>query len=480
MDAKTHMKPLMKHLITATMTVNGRLLDRMRRVNNIVMKTVIKRVHIFSMMLLMLLVMGGFGTKVAAQPKVLSESSVDWVETQYAPSSSKALAKVVWLPSEHGLKPEEKQIAKQLAALGYAVSVLDVFETFFLPPTSSGLSQIDPKVFSAKLEALRRDKPLIIIASNQSAALAFKALKPMQTRYRTGLGVVLINPNMYTETPEPGKTARYRPIAHSVNFPVYVVQAELSPWRWRLPTLQNILSQGGSDVFLQVLPQIRDRFYFRPDASNKERQYSQTFAEDLHKAILRLAPYLSKERLSPETVTTEATSTPVTPEGQPNKVSATETPLNDLASYTGPQMTGLSLVDLEGQRHSLAAYRGQVVLLNFWASWCPPCVHEMPSMARLKTHFKEQPFEILAANLAETPQAIQAFLQTHPVNFPVLLDPTGSAVKDWKVFAYPSSYVIDKQGVIRYALFGGYEWDNSQAREIITALLEESADPNVP
>jgi peroxiredoxin len=161
------------------------------------------------------------------------------------------------------------------------------------------------------------------------------------------------------------------------------------------------------------------------------------------------------------------------PEEQPKLDEST--PPNDdaLPVYKGEQNRRLVLQDMDGKTINLKDYRGKVVLLNFWASWCPPCVHEMPSMAALKTQLKGQDFEILAANLAEDKAAINAFVKSHPVNFPILLDPKGSAVKEWKVFAYPSSYLIDKKGQIRYALFGGYEWTSPAAMHAIEQLLKE-------
>ncbi|NPA71661.1 MAG: TlpA family protein disulfide reductase, partial [Gammaproteobacteria bacterium] len=88
-------------------------------------------------------------------------------------------------------------------------------------------------------------------------------------------------------------------------------------------------------------------------------------------------------------------------------------------------------------------------------------------------HFKDQSFEILAVNLGEERAEVVKFLETHPVNFPILMDGEGNAVKIWQVFAYPSTYVIDQQGQIRYALFGGTEWDEGHHLDKIAALLQE-------
>ena len=94
-------------------------------------------------------------------------------------------------------------------------------------------------------------------------------------------------------------------------------------------------------------------------------------------------------------------------------------------------------------------------------------------MVALKSHFIAAPFEILAINLAEEKLAIEAFLREHPVNFPILLDPAGQAVKSWRVFAYPSSYLLDKQGRIRYAAFGALDWNAEEVRALILRLIEE-------
>jgi len=150
--------------------------------------------------------------------------------------------------------------------------------------------------------------------------------------------------------------------------------------------------------------------------------------------------------------------------------SASAAQLRELPATPAP---GMILPQLEGDTINLEDLRGRVVLVNFWAVWCPPCRKEMPSMARLAERLADQPFTILGVNIGESPEVIQAFLRQVPVNFPILLDREARYLKSWRVFAFPTSYVLDKQGRFRLGLFGSIEWDDPQAVARIEALLAE-------
>ena len=131
--------------------------------------------------------------------------------------------------------------------------------------------------------------------------------------------------------------------------------------------------------------------------------------------------------------------------------------------------------DMSGASKTLADYRGKVVVLNFWASWCPPCLREMPSMERLRVKMKGQPLEIVALASAEGPDDVKAFLSKMQLGFPILLDADGSNTQRWKVFALPTSFLLDRQGRVRYVLTGPTEWDEGEALKIIETMLAESS-----
>jgi thiol-disulfide isomerase/thioredoxin len=143
----------------------------------------------------------------------------------------------------------------------------------------------------------------------------------------------------------------------------------------------------------------------------------------------------------------------------------------ELKPWTGGSTPGLVLKDLRGTTHSLADYRGKVVLVNFWATWCEPCRDEMPSMQQLKRKLAGRPFEVLAINLAESENKINDFLQRFPLDFTIMLDRNSAARRDWKVKVLPTSFVIAPDGTIRYSVIGDLDWADDFAAAGLLRLV---------
>jgi len=136
----------------------------------------------------------------------------------------------------------------------------------------------------------------------------------------------------------------------------------------------------------------------------------------------------------------------------------------------------LQLKDIDGKTHSLSALRGKVVLVNFWATWCPPCRREMPSMQRLYEKLPHDNFEILAVDIGEDENTVLTFswmLKPAPA-FPLLLDRDSEAMRKWPVQGLPTSFVIDKQGRVALRAVGGRDFDGPAVTAQIKALLGEA------
>jgi thiol-disulfide isomerase/thioredoxin len=143
----------------------------------------------------------------------------------------------------------------------------------------------------------------------------------------------------------------------------------------------------------------------------------------------------------------------------------------ELKPWTGGSAPPLALEDLEGRSHSLDSYRGKVVLINFWATWCEPCREEMPSIERLRHSLDGRPFVVLAVNLAEPRSRIRGYLEKIPLRFTVLLDRDTSAAKAWKARILPATYVVGPDGKIRYSYVGELDWSQEKVRRAIASLL---------
>jgi peroxiredoxin len=132
------------------------------------------------------------------------------------------------------------------------------------------------------------------------------------------------------------------------------------------------------------------------------------------------------------------------------------------------------LNDLNGSEVSLEDYRGKIILMNFWATWCLPCRIEMPSMQKLYTKFKDNGFTILAIDLQEDADSVRSFKDQYQLNFPILLDSDGSVGEYYGVISIPTTYLIDRDGYIIGGAMGARDWAADSAFMLIDQLLQVS------
>ena len=132
-----------------------------------------------------------------------------------------------------------------------------------------------------------------------------------------------------------------------------------------------------------------------------------------------------------------------------------------------------ALVDTDGNLHHLAEYLGKPLIVNFWATWCPPCIEEMPSMNRAWHLVKDQGIAMLAINVGEDEDTVFTFTADYPVDFPLLLDENAKAVQDWGVLGLPTTFVVDPGGNIVYQAVGGRAWDDPVLLDEVRALKSD-------
>ncbi|MDR1142707.1 MAG: TlpA family protein disulfide reductase [Spirochaetaceae bacterium] len=130
-----------------------------------------------------------------------------------------------------------------------------------------------------------------------------------------------------------------------------------------------------------------------------------------------------------------------------------------------------SLALLNGGRAELSAYKGKVVLLNFWATWCPPCRAEMPSMETVYKRFKDQGLEILAVDCAEEKAAVERFMEKNKYSYPVLLDTDGTVSSLYGIEAIPTTFILNREGKIITRIVGSLRWNDPKIIAAIEAAL---------
>jgi thiol-disulfide isomerase/thioredoxin len=132
-----------------------------------------------------------------------------------------------------------------------------------------------------------------------------------------------------------------------------------------------------------------------------------------------------------------------------------------------PPAPALRLANADDKPVDLAQYRGRVVLVNFWATWCPPCRKEFPSLGRVRKLFKPAEFEVLAVNIGEDPDTVFSF--AGHTEFPVLFDRDSKAMAAWPVRGLPTTFLVDRQGRLAFRATGGREFDDP---EIVAAIRQ--------
>ncbi len=138
--------------------------------------------------------------------------------------------------------------------------------------------------------------------------------------------------------------------------------------------------------------------------------------------------------------------------------------------FSAPDFT---LQTLDGQQITLHALRGKVVVINFWATWCSPCKAEMPAMQQVYEAYRTQGLEILAITVERDTAAIEAFVQQYGLTFPILLDSETMAARQYQVHGTPTTFFVDRQGVIRWVVVGG-PMSEGLLRSKVETLLKEA------
>ena len=148
-------------------------------------------------------------------------------------------------------------------------------------------------------------------------------------------------------------------------------------------------------------------------------------------------------------------------------------PAGELSEVPSVLRLELNLPDLSGQQRNLDEFAGKVLLVNFWASWCRPCIEEVPGIRRLIAAMADAPFAVIGVNVGEAERRVQTMVKRLRMEFPILLDKDSAAFKGWGANVLPTAYVLDRNGWVRYIGRGPMEWDRVDIVDRLVQLAEQ-------
>jgi thiol-disulfide isomerase/thioredoxin len=260
------------------------------------------------------------------------------------------------------------------------------------------------------------------------------------------MGAILFSPSIYAYIPSLGLPPEFMPIASASNIPIMIYQAQKNGNITQFKLLLEQLQQHDNPVYFKSIPNVRSLFYVE-EPSVELINNIKLLSPDIRKMIVVLEKYPLPDKPVP------LKNIKISNSGIDRSIKVFKG--NDIPNP-------IKLVDVYGDVFSKNDFKGKITIVNFWATWCPPCVQEIPSLNRLNKVMSELPFELISINYAEDKETILKFMKKVNVEFPVLLDPNGDFAKKWNVITYPSTFIIDPSGKIKYGVNAAIEWDDPE------------------
>jgi thiol-disulfide isomerase/thioredoxin len=375
---------------------------------------------------------------------------------------------LIFFSSQHDAADRIDRILAGMAALGIEAWQVDIAESLFLPASTTTLRGLDGRLVAGLVETAARQtgKRITVMALSYGAIPVLRGVRRWQIDHAVVQrdsnspylnGAILLSPELYSSIPDLGLGAEYDPITRATNIPIVLLQAGKRSNRWQLDTLLQQLQTGGATVYTSILAGVTGLFY-ADDKASETQQALQGLTMRLQQAIHLLTDSPKPSSAAQSTGTQTTSSNPLD---------------TGLRTFRGdPVPKPLNLLDISGRPTAHDDYHGKVTLVNFWASWCAPCIEEIPSLNRLRAVMQGKAFQLISINYAEERQRIQQFLTEVDVDYPVLLDADGRVSAAWNVLVFPSTFVIGPDGRIVYGVKGGILWDDPQVIEQLTELLD--------
>jgi len=375
---------------------------------------------------------------------------------------------IIWIAPGYGIHERSTQTARRLAAKGIEVWQIDLAEALFLTNSTEQMRSFTGHYVSDLIEEAHKQthKKILLAARAYGVIPLLRGARLWQTHQSGRLtesylkGAILFSPDMYKTIPALGLEPEYVPITYATNIPLMIFQDGKRGNRDYINRLIDSLMIGGSQPMLKILPGVSGLF-FSNDDSPETRKAIRQIPRDIISAIKLLEKFPSPLTPAPLTASFKPVGSGLD---------------SGLRAFKGKFLPyAIDLPSSSGKHYQRKDYRGQITIINFWATWCSPCIKEIPSLNRLRKKMQDVPFELISINFSEKNKTIHKFMKEVDVEFPVLLDEEGKQAVKWKVVTLPSTFVIGPDGKIHYGVNAAIHWDNPGVITELKKLLPNAA-----
>ncbi len=413
---------------------------------------------------------------VSAESLIVTDASDNEINVEIMPADGELM--VIWLVDHSKQRLLFEKMLKSISSAGIEVWRVDLLADYFIPRSSENVRTISGEGVAALIKAAHQhsSKRIVLAAYDRMPLPLLRGVREWQQAHADDkfklesrlAGAVLFYPNLFGPPPIAGEDPKLDPIVGATNIPLLIFQPERGTHRLRLPEMAEAFWSGGSSTFVYLVPDVRDWFFMHPLEGEESDAKLATEAElrataNIPEQLIQFAQMMDRlpKPVSPVEIAADGVK-PIRVTGLVGLKDARQAP-------------PFELKDMQGRLVNLDEYRGRVTLVNFWATWCPPCVEEMPSLNRLAQRYGEQEFAVVSIDFRESKETVAEFGKKISIDFPVLLDSDGKVSMAWKVFGLPSSFIVDRQGRIRYSVNRAIDWDAPEVQRKVDSLLKESS-----
>ncbi len=365
----------------------------------------------------------------------------------------------LWILPSYPHQERFYDFSQRLSNNGIEVWMVNILDNLFMPKSVSSIRKLTGKYVAELIKIIhhKTNKNVILIAESYSAIPVLRGAHQWQKsqpskRYLTG--AILFSPNLFEAIPSLGMKPKFIDVASYTTIPILLFQSEKNNTRGQLQHLLTNLENNNASVFTSILKNTIAIFYH----------------EDKTPETLRYLETLPKKIVSSLTLL-ESSPLPLFSKNIKSKIKEAIALNSELKKYQAKnQPLNINLKTVFGKQFNKSNYKNKITIINFWATWCKPCLEEIPSLNRLQKIMKDKPFEIISINYAEKPEKILAFMKKVKIDFPVLIDESGKQAVKWHVYAFPSTFVIAPDGKFHYGVNASIFWDTPEVIKVLNNL----------